>query len=281
MANGTEWAHVARRLGAALVIHDHEVWREPPASYRGVARRAACLVCLTEERAATLRGFCGDPVRTEVVPNGIDLDALAARRRPDRAAALRAESPGRPLLVTAAHYQPWKGQLQALEAAALLAAGGAAFRWRFCGHPTDAAHFAAVRARAARPDLRDRVVVDAYRDDVPALLEAADLAVHTAIATEPFSLAILEAMALGVPVVAARAGGHTEVVRDGVEGLLYTPRDPAALADALATLLADPGRRARLGAAARERVRHDYTVAAQVARLEAIYREAAAGAARR
>jgi glycosyltransferase involved in cell wall biosynthesis len=274
MATGCEWAHVARRLGAALVIHDHEVWREPPATYRRVARRAACLVCLTAERAATLRGFCGEPLRTAVVPNGIDLDALDARRRPERAAGLRAELGGRPLLITAAHYQPWKGQLQALEAAARLAATGRPFAWRFCGHPTDPVHFEAVRARAAAPDLRDHVVVDGYRDDVPALLEAADVAVHTSIAAEPFSLSVLEAMALGVPVVAAREGGHTEVVREGVEGLLYTPRDPAALAETLAALLADPARRARLGAAARERVRDGYTIAAQVASLEAVYRAA-------
>ena len=274
MADGCEWAHVARRLGAALVIHDHEVWRVPAGAYRSAARQAACVVCLTGERAALMREFGGDSVRTEVVPNGIDLEALAARRQPERAAALRAESRGRPLLVTAAHYQPWKGQLPALDAAARLAAGGHAFLWRFCGHPTDPAYFEAVRARVVALGLQDQVVVDPQRDDVPALLEAADVAVHTAIETEPFSLFVLEALACGVPIVAARAGGHTEVVRHGVEGLLYTPRDSAELAGALAALLADPALRRRLGAAGLERVRSGYTIATQVERLEAIYREA-------
>ena len=281
MADGCEWAHVARHLGAALVIHDHEVWREPALAYRRVARQAACLVCLTGERAALVREFCGDSVRTAVVPNGIDLEAMAARRQPERVVALRAELRGRPLLVTAAHYQPWKGQLPALDAAARLVAGGHSFLWRFCGHPTDPAYFEAVRARAGSLGLQDHVVVDPQRDDVPALLEAADLAVHTAIETEPFSLFILEAMAFGVPIVAARAGGHTEVVRQGVEGLLYTPRDTAELAETLAALLMDPALRRRFGAAGLERVRNAYTITAQVEHLEAIYREAVLGPAPR
>jgi glycosyltransferase involved in cell wall biosynthesis len=195
--------------------------------------------------------------------------------------ALRAELRGRPLLVTAAHYQPWKGQLQALDAAARLVAAGHSFLWRFCGHPTDPAYFEAVRARVGSLGLQDHVVVDPQRDDVPALLEVADLAVHTAIETEPFSLFILEAMAFGVPIVAARAGGHTEVVRQGVEGLLYKPRDAAELAEALAALLADPALRRRFGAAGLERVRDGYTITAQVKHLEAIYREAVLGPAPR
>ena len=274
MVDGCEWAHVARRLGAALVIHDHEVWRYPTRVYRRAARQAACVVCLTGEREALVRAFCGGRVRTAVVPNGIDLEALAAGRQPERVAALRAELRGRPLLLTAAHYQPWKGQLPALDAAARLAAEGRSFLWRFCGHPTDPAYFEAVRARVEALGLKDHVVVDPQRDDVPALMEVAALAVHTAIETEPFSLFILEAMAFGVPVVAARAGGHTEVVRHGVEGLLYTPRDTAALAETLAALLSDPALRGRLGAACLERVRSAYTITAQVERLEAIYRKA-------
>ncbi len=274
MSDGCEWAHVARWLGAALVIHDHEVWREPTSLYRRVARRAACLVCLTEERAGKLREFCGSAIRATVVSNGVDLDALQARREPDKVAALRAELRGRPLLVTAAHYRPWKGQLQALDAAARLVAEGRSFLWRFCGHPSDPAYFEALQARVGALGLGSHVVIEPHRDDVPALLEAADVAVHTSIETEPFSLSILEAMGFGVAVVAARAGGHTEVVRHGVEGLLYAPRDVADLAEALAALLADPALRQRLGAAGLERVRTSYSLATQVERLEAIYREA-------
>lgn len=278
MASHYEWAHVARRLGAALVIHDHEVWREPPRAYREVARQAACLVCLTEERAALVREFCGDDVRTAVVPNGIDVDAVLARARPEQVASWKTLARGRPLLVTAAHYQPWKGQLQALDAAARLRASGHSFLWLFCGHPTDPAYFDAVREKARASALRDAVVIEAQRDDVPALLEAADVAVQTAVQPEPFSLFVLEAMACSLPVVAAREGGHTEVVRHGAEGLLYTPRDTSALAEAIVALLTDPELRQRCGAAARARVRDAYSLTAQMSRLEAIYREAVSGA---
>jgi len=77
---------------------------------------------------------------------------------------------------------------------------------------------------------------------------------------EGLSQAILEAMALGKAVVTTSTGGNTDLVTDGEDGLLVPPRDEAALGAALARLLGDPGLRARLGAAARRRVRERFTI---------------------
>lgn len=71
-------------------------------------------------------------------------------------------------------------------------------------------------------------------------------------------IAILEAMAAGLPVVVTAIGANPDVVRDGVDGLLVAPRDPSALADALERLLRDPVARRRLGAAARERAQDGF-----------------------
>jgi glycosyltransferase involved in cell wall biosynthesis len=104
-----------------------------------------------------------------------------------------------------------------------------------------------------------------------------DIFCHTSITPEPFGLVIIEAMAMGCPVIAARAGGPTEIVENAISGMLTPPGDAAALAAAIRGLLANPDRRALLAAAGRARVEAVYSRAAFEARLRALSEEALAG----
>jgi len=88
---------------------------------------------------------------------------------------------------------------------------------------------------------------------------------------EGLSQALLEAMALGKAVVTTAAGGNTDLITDGADGLLVPPRDARALGAALARLLGDPALRARLGAAARRRVRERFTIERTRAATDAVY----------
>ncbi len=102
------------------------------------------------------------------------------------------------------------------------------------------------------PHVRVRVL--GQREDVPAILQAADVLVHPSI-NDPFPLAVLEALASGTPVVAARGGGVIESVQDGVTGRLVPCGDPSALAAALTDVLRDPERLRAMGEAGRSAVR--------------------------
>jgi glycosyltransferase involved in cell wall biosynthesis len=93
---------------------------------------------------------------------------------------------------------------------------------------------------------------------------------------EGLSQALLEAMALGVPVMASDAGGNPELIRHGETGWIAPPLDPRAWARLLETTLADAALRQRVGAAARRYVREHHTLEATAARTEAVYREAIA-----
>jgi glycosyltransferase involved in cell wall biosynthesis len=84
---------------------------------------------------------------------------------------------------------------------------------------------------------------------------------------------LLEAQALGVPVVASRVGGIPEAVADGIAGLLVPPRDPGALAESVAAMLGDPERRASFAAAGRRYVAENYSVDSMVSGNLAIYEE--------
>jgi glycosyltransferase involved in cell wall biosynthesis len=107
--------------------------------------------------------------------------------------------------------------------------------------------------------------------DVPTMLAGLDLLVIPSL-YEPFGNIALEGMAAATPIVASRVGGLQETVLDGVTGRLVAPNDPLALARAIAEVLADPQKARRMGSAGRERVQRDFTIAAMLARYEALYR---------
>jgi glycosyltransferase involved in cell wall biosynthesis len=116
----------------------------------------------------------------------------------------------------------------------------------------------ALEARVRERGLEDRVVFAGFRRDLDRLLPAFSvfcLSSHL----EGLGTSLLDAMAFGLPVVATAAGGIPEAVEDGVTGRLTPPRDPAALADALADVLGDEERRRAYGAAGRRRFLERFT----------------------
>lgn len=198
--------------------------------------------------------------RISVVPCGVD----AKRFTPGDG-----HVPGR--LVSVGRLVPRKGfvtaiaAMRALPGAELVIAGGPS-RSGLAGdeHARNLLYFADELGVADRVRLLGAV----SRTDMPALLRSADAVVCTPW-YEPFGIVPLEAMACGVPVVAAAVGGLTDTVVDGVTGRLVPPRDPRALAEALGVLLANPAVRRRLGWAGRDRVRTRYSwdrVAAETVR---------------
>ena len=129
-----------------------------------------------------------------------------------------------------------------------------------------------VRKLAESLGLAGEVHFLGQRRDVPDLLNAMDIFVLPSY-SEGLSLALLEAMAAGLPVIATAVGGLPEVVTDGDNGLLIPPRDAAALAGALERLLADPALAQRLGANAREHVREHFSLDRLGREINEIYGE--------
>ena len=129
------------------------------------------------------------------------------------------------------------------------------------------------RARASRASASVRFL--GYRDDVPALMDECGILLAPC-PVEGLGLTVLEAMQSGLPVVAARGGGHVEVL-EGLDARAMYPLDDAdAAAHALRSLAEDAPGRARLGASERARQGADYTIAAQVRGTDAVYRAALA-----
>ena len=213
--------------------------------------------------------------RLREITNGIDLSRVAARGRAGSLAEDGEGAPARPVrLLDCARFQADKGQDVLIEALARLRAGGRDVHLTLAGPlPRDPAFLDGLRALAAARGLADRVTFVHGRTDVSGLLAEADLYV-LASRCEGFGLALVEAMASGLPVVATRTQGPGEIVEEG-SGLLVPPGDAGALAAALERLIADPALARALGAAAARRA-----AAFDIRRLRdgyhALYRELAA-----
>jgi len=129
-----------------------------------------------------------------------------------------------------------------------------------------------IAAQVKARGLTEHVYLPGFRTDLPALLPHFYGLVHPA-TREGLGVALLEAAALGVPIVATAAGGIPEAVRDQINGLLVPPADVVALAAALNHLLDDPNLAARLGAGGRALVNREFSVSAMVEGHLAIYRQ--------
>lgn len=216
--------------------------------------------------------------RIHVVPNGVSADRVAAVAHASRAEVRRewGLSDADRAVVVLGRLSPEKGQDVALEAFAGLARGGtnAPLCLVLVG---DGVSREGLEARAARDDLAERVHFAGWRNDPWRCLGAADVFLLPS-RSEGLPLALLEAMAAGVPVVATDVGAVGEVLGpDGERARLIPAGDALAMRSALEDLLGDDAKRERLARAAALRVREAYGIERQVRALETIWRDAAAG----
>ena len=210
------------------------------------------------------------------VPDGIDLSVFHPGRDGGRIRRDLHIPANVPVAGFVARLDPWKGADVFVRAAAAAAKRLPEAQFIVCGGelPGYEAHAAELRRLAAELDLDGRMHFTGWTysvDDIPDVMAAIDVLVHTSVRPEPFGLVLVEAMATAKPVVAARQGGVPEVVDEGVTGLLTEPGDARAAAEAMLDVLSDASRAASLGAAGRARAEELFDVRTYVRRIEAMY----------
>ena len=250
---------------------------------RRLARLTKAIVHVSESQAREAAALgLAPPCSSHVIVNGIDAARIAVSARPRREArrALGLD-PEALVLGTVARFDPVKALDTLLRAFALAAAEPAAHLVVI----GDGSERARLSALAGSLGIEARVRFPGFIAEASRLLSAVDLYV-SASRKEGLPLAILEAMASGLPVAATRAPGHVDVVEEGVTGLLVTPDDHRALGQAMGDLLAEPRVRAAMGQAGRRRVEERFSASRMVAETADLYRVtvgrfAAGGAQRR
>lgn len=224
---------------------------------------------------ATADAFIAEGGRREkirLVPDGIDAKPFDAV---DLAVVklLRAElcPPGKLLIGLFGRLAHWKGQHILLEAIAgmpdvqVCLVGDALFG--------ESAYAAQLQERASKADLAGRIHFLGFRTDIPELMTAMDIVVHTSVSAEPLGRVILEGMLARKPVIATRAGGAAEIVEDERSGLLVSPGSVRELQEAIARLKHNPDLYIDLAAAGRQRAEIIYSLQSMVDRTAAVFRE--------
>ena len=260
-------ATLPSRVRPVTVYTLHNTWTSFAGPTRALnratmARDAAALAVSAEVRATVPRRLRD---RTEVVVHGIDLHAVRACA--DRT-GVRAElgiGHGEVVFGTVANFRAQKDYPNLFAAAALLRDRGVGLRIIAVGQgPLEAE----MRAEHARLGLAGTVELLGERADATRVMSACDGFV-LASRNEGLPVAVMEAFALGLPVVGTEVGGMTEMV-DVTNGILVPPRDPPALADAVSELVRDPARRAALADGAR-RTSERFDIQRAVDRIETVY----------
>jgi len=200
-------------------------------------------------------------------PNGVDTEAFKPRPRPANGlrAALGIPATAR-VVGFVGRLSPEKGPEVFLRAALLASARLADTHFVFVGEGPLAA---TLRDTIAHGHLQDRVHLAGLRQDVAAVLNDIDVLVSSS-HSEAMPLAVMEAMASGLPVVATRVGGLPDMIEQGQSGWLVAPEDYEAIADRVQQILSTPGELARMGAAARQRAVEKMALSDCVERVAAL-----------
>ena len=211
---------------------------------------------------------------TEVIPNGIDCDAYA----PGSDDAIRRELgiPGSaPLVGAVGNIRVPKAYDVLLRAFAQVTDTMPEARLVIVGQPLAGLYEDLLELRRSL-EMDTKVHFLGFREDVPRILRALDVFALSS-SDEGFSLATVQAMATGLPVVATRSGGPETIVDDGVSGILVPPGDPSALAKGIMDVIGDRDRGSGMGRRGRERVLRDFSLRRMVERYSELYEELSSG----
>lgn len=258
-----------RRVHTVHCLAQHELPSSMQGVIGGLMRTGHVLPVAISEAVATSIANVYGVASPAIVRNGIDLHALAPSAGP--AAAWR-EAQGVPsnasLILSVGRLRREKGHRVLIEALRQLDTDLRPVQAFLIG---DGPEHRGLTDLIHRYGLSDRVRLLGARTDIPQALHAADLLVHPSL-HEGLGLAIMEAQAVGVPIIASRTGGIVELIEHGQTGVLVEPGDPRILAEALQTALRAPAAMATQARRAQEKARKSYGTTAMVSAYDALYR---------
>ncbi len=264
--------------GRRVMLHTRTIYANAPERWLYTAfatlPHVKRVVAVSRASAANFRAV---PHKVRVVHNGVALDELPARTT---RGALRRELgiPGNaPVVGFVGRLAAWKGVDVFLDAAVRLAGPHPSARFVVVGEPlvgSTARSLDDFRAEAGARGLGGRIWFTGFRKDAAACVLDFDVLVVPSVRPDPCPRVVLEALAVGTPVVGSASGGIAETVEDGVTGLLAAPGDAADVAAKVGRILSDPALKAALGSEAMQAMRRDHSAESVAARIQDIVLEA-------
>ena len=220
-------------------------------------------------REHTIRTGGLDPARVVAIPNGIEVERLAAAERDDGLRESLAPGGG-PVVLTIGNVRRVKGFDVLIRAAARVVARHPSAVFLIAGSVHEVDYMRELETAVSELGLKRNVKFLGKTDRAPALLKACDIFCLPS-RSEGMSNALLEAMACSRPSVVTRVGGNPEVIEDGLTGFLVDNEDHAALGDRILMLLDDSERARHIGEAARGVVEQRFSAQGMVAEMAKMY----------
>ena len=249
----------------------HPIVRGFFARYKYTSPRIDGAIAVADSVRRILVDYGVPPGKVRTIYSGADPRRFSPRP-PDAAIAAELALPeGLPVVMLVGNFSAHKGQHVLLKAAGILRGKGLDIALVFAGRGTDSGELKAMFRAEGLPMDRGRFL--GLRDDVEKLLTLATVSVNAAVKGEALSGSIRESLAMGVPAVASDISGNSEIVKNGVTGLLFPKGDAAALAARLEEVLRDPGLRERFSKNSVSLVRDNFSTSIMGRRTLEYYEE--------
>ncbi len=249
-------------------IHSKNAW-----VYRLAGRLSAKSIAVSEACRLNLLRSRIPASKVVTVYNGIDLHQF---KEDPNGPSVREElgiSSGAKVIGLLGQPLPEKGHSFFIEAAAEVVRVFPETRFLIVGYVYPSAYQRSLENLVNNLYLHQHVLFTGWRGDVPRVMAAVDVLVHARITPEPAALVLLEAMAMGKPVVCSATGGSPELVLDRVTGILVPPRDSRAIAEGVLHLLRNPDLADQMGRNGRKRVEETFALDTQTRKVCDVFAE--------
>jgi glycosyltransferase involved in cell wall biosynthesis len=274
--SGGDWLLAAKLLKKKCISHDRGYAHFNQLTLF-LGKRFDLVICMAEWIVAHL-SMCGlSKEKLKVLYDGVEADALMERIlkppqlvRDEFNVAIKA-----PFIGLVGNIQEWKGQVYAIRAITILRRKIPDICCLLIGGVSpsgpDKTYWDLLNEEIKKENLEKNVIMTGFRNDIPDLMNAVDIVLHTSIQPEPFGMVLLEAMSLKKPLIATDFGGPREIVENSISGILVPPEEPFILAEKIAQLLENPDMRRNLGENAYKRVKDVFNMEQFTINLNRMY----------
>ena len=262
----------AKLSGVPCVIHERGIGKISRIS-KWLARYVDAVICVSNAVHRNLLDQGVQPKKYRTIYDGIDLDEEKAVGSKEGCRARWGLPPDLPVVGIVGTIQRWKGHHEVISAIKKVKEKIPDIKCVIVGGVYDPIYENEIRRLVETSNLKDNILFLGYQSDTLSIMNALDVVIHASVSPEPFGRVIIEAMSLGKPVIATRAGGPLEIVEDQVSGLLVAPGNHEALAEAIIQLLQNRSLAEEMGRSGWNRVKQMFPLKRTIEEMRKLYAE--------
>lgn len=269
-----DWMAAAKLTGTKIISHERGINNNLSRTSKYFGYTLDLMICMSKaiKYPLVIQGL--PEKRIIVIYDGIDFSRIQIKKDSKEIRRLYGLGNGDPVIGVVGNIKEWKGQETVIRATGLLKNTWPDVKCLLVGGTVDEDPYKEKLNKIIEElKIKENIIFTGFQQNPVDFVNAMDVVVHSSIEPEPFGMVNLEAMYMKKPVVSTNIGGPTEIFRDGEDGILIEPGNPALLAQKISVLLNDPELRTRMGQKASEAVIGRFNISDTVHNIENAYKE--------